>query len=251
MQVNRQLNTNIWDHISATKDAYKIYTTKENESAGIQITYSMIFVLFSIGFILIAVLIGFNLARRLSKPISNLIESANQISKGNFEAKVSEVDQFEEIKVLISSYNKMIVEIESKQNQLISKSNEDEEKRLFIEAILSLLTIGVVSLDENFNIIFYNQTANKLFKGTKNLKENKNFLKIFSEWNKIFNNFKESKKILETFQVEIIINDDLRNFNVRIIKEFKNDNINGYIVSNRRYNLIHFSRKTCCLVRYC
>ena len=69
MQVNRQLNTNIWDHISATKDAYKIYTTKESESAGIQITYSMIFVLFSIGFVLIAVLIGFNLARKLSKPI--------------------------------------------------------------------------------------------------------------------------------------------------------------------------------------
>ena len=231
MQVNRELNTNIWEHVSATKDAYEIYTTKESESAGIQITYSMIFVLFSIGFILIAVLIGFNLARRLSKPISNLIESANEISKGNFDSKVSEIDQFDEIKVLISSYNKMIGEIENKQNQLISKSNEDEEKRLFIEAILSLLTIGVISLDENFNIIFYNQTTNILFKGTKNLENNKSFLFYFSEWSKIFNNFKTSKKILENFQTEILINDDLRNFNVRIIKEFKEEKINGYIVA--------------------
>lgn len=231
MQVNRQLNINIWEHIAATKDAYKIYTTKESESAGIQITYSMIFVLFSIGFILIAVLIGFNLARKLSKPISNLIESANEISKGNFDAKVSEVDQFDEIKILISSYNKMIVEIENKQNQLITKSNEDEEKRLFIEAILSLLTIGVISLDSNFNIIFYNQTANTLFKGSIKLEESKSFLKSFPDWDKIFNNFKKSKKILENFQVEILINDDLRNFNIRIIKEFKNDNINGYIVA--------------------
>jgi len=231
MQVNRELNTNIWDHVSATKDAYNIYTDIENESAGIQITYSMIFVLFSIGFILIAVLIGFNLARRLSKPISNLIESANEISKGNFDAKVSEVDQFEEIKVLISSYNKMIVEIENKQNQLITKSNEDEEKRLFIEAILSLLTIGVVSLDSNFNIIFFNQTTNTLFKGTKKLENNINFLSNFPEWKKIFDNFNKSKKILENFQTEILINDDLRNFNIRIIKEFKDDKINGYIVA--------------------
>ena len=66
----------------------------------------------------------------------------------------------------------MIGEIESKQNQLISKSNENEEKRLFIEVILSLLTIGVISLDENFNIIFYNQTTNTLFKGTKKLENN-------------------------------------------------------------------------------
>jgi len=231
MQVNRELNTNIWDHVSATKDAYNIYTAKENESAGIQITYSMIFVLFSIGFILIAVLIGFNLAKRLSKPISNLIESANEISKGNFDAKVSEIDQFEEIKVLISSYNKMISEIENKQNQLILKSNEDEEKRLFIEAILSLLTIGVVSLDNNFNIIFFNQTTNTLFKGAKKLKNNINFLSNFPEWTKIFDNFKKSKKILENFQTEILIKDDLRNFNVRIIKEFKDDKINGYIVA--------------------
>ena len=231
MQVNRELNSNIWDHVAATKEAYNIYTTKENESAGIQITYSMIFVLFSIGFILIAILIGFNLARRLSKPISNLIESANKISKGNFDSKVSEIDQFEEIKVLISSYNKMIVEIENQQNQLIAKSNEDEEKRLFIEAILSLLTIGVVSLNSDFKIIFFNQTANTLFKKTKYLENDKSFLITFPEWNKIFENFKKSKKILENFQTEILIKSDLRNFNVRIIKEFKNNKINGFIVS--------------------
>ena len=98
-----------------------------------------------ITYILVAILIGFNLASNLSKPITNLIKSANKISEGNFDAKVSETDQFQEIKVLLSSYNKMISEIENKQNELISKSQEDEEKRIFIEAILSLLTIGVIS----------------------------------------------------------------------------------------------------------
>ena len=112
MQVNRELNSNIWDHIESTKEAYNIYISKEDESKGIQITYSMIFVLFSVCFIFIAVLIGFNLARRLSNPINNLIQSANKILDGNFDAKVSEVDAFDEIKVLISSYNKMISEIE-------------------------------------------------------------------------------------------------------------------------------------------
>ena len=40
---------------------------------------------------------------RLSKPITNLIESANKISQGNFEATVSEEDQFEEIKILLTA----------------------------------------------------------------------------------------------------------------------------------------------------
>ena len=159
VQVNRNLNSNIWNHINDTKLAYKIYTSKEEESAGIQITFSMIFVLFSFCFILIAVLIGFNLARKLSKPIGNLIESANQISKGNYSAKVSEDVKFDEIKILLTSYNKMIDEIKLKQDELLTKSEEDETKRLFIEAILSLLSVGVISLSKNFKINLYNNSV--------------------------------------------------------------------------------------------
>ncbi len=231
MQVNRNLNTNIWDHISATKEAFEIYTLKEEESSGIQITYSMIFVLFSICFILVAILIGFNLASNLSKPITNLIKSANKISEGNFDAKVSETDQFQEIKVLLSSYNKMISEIENKQNELISKSQEDEEKRIFIEAILSLLTIGVISLDKNFNILLYNKTLTKLFKNTKTFKINENFLSYFPEWKKIFENFETSNKVLLNFQYDFTLFDDKRNFNIRIIKEINDNKIEGYVVA--------------------
>ncbi len=231
MQVNRNLNTNIWDHISATKEAFEIYTVKEEESSGIQITYSMIFVLFSICFILVAILIGFNLASNLSKPITNLIKSANKISEGNFDAKVSETDQFKEIKVLLSSYNKMISEIENKQNELISKSQEDEEKRIFIEAILSLLTIGVISLDKNFNILLYNKTLTKLFRSTKTFNINDNFLSYFPEWKKIFENFETSNKVLLNFQYDFTLFDDQRNFNIRIIKEINDNKIEGYVVA--------------------
>ena len=231
VQVNRNLNKNIWKHISETRRAYEIYTLKEEESSGVQITFSMIFVLFSLCFILIAVLIGFNLARRLSKPISNLIESANEISKGNFDAKVSEDDQFDEVKVLLTSYNKMINEIQLKQNQILNKSEEDETKRIFIEAILSLLTIGVISLDDNFNINLFNKSSLKIIGKKREDLENKNFLNVFPEWSKIVDNFKKSKRLIENFQIEIMINDNTRNLNLRIIKEIKENSVSGYVVT--------------------
>jgi len=231
LQVNRELNSNIWNHISDTKLAYNIYTAKEEESAGVQISFSMIFVLFSFSFILIAVLIGFNLARRLSKPIGNLIESANQISLGNFDAKVSEDDQFDEIKILLTSYNKMIDEIKFKQTEILSKSEEDENKRLFIEAILSLLTIGVVSLNNNFDINLYNKSALKILSKDDYDLHEKNFLNVFPEWKKIFINFEESKRLIENFQFEIDINNNIRNLNLRIMKEINNDIVTGYVVT--------------------
>ena len=204
IQVNRQLNNNIWSHIKNTRRAFEIYTNQEEESAGIQITFSMIFVLFSSCFILIAVLIGFNLARRLSKPITNLIESANKISKGNFEAKVSEDDQFEEVKILLTSYNKMINEIKNKQNLLISKSEEDETKRLFIEAILSLLSTGVISLDKNLNINLVNSSAEKILSIKHNDIISKSFVDIFPQWKDFILNFNESKKVVESYRIEFL-----------------------------------------------
>ncbi len=231
LQVNRQLNQNIWDHIANTKLAYQIYTTKEEESSGVQITFSMIFVLFSLCFILIAVLIGFNFARRLSKPISNLIDSANEISKGNFNAKVSEEDQFDEIKILLTSYNKMIEEIKFKQDELLLKSESDETKRLFIEAILSLLSIGVISIDKDFKINLYNQSA-LIILGKKELDiDKRNFLEVFPEWRNIFLNFEKSERLIENLQFEININNNNRNLNLRIIKELNEKIVTGYVVT--------------------
>ena len=231
LQVNRELNTNIWNHILDTKLAYDIYTSKEEESAGVQISFSMIFALFSFCFILIAVLIGFNLARRLSRPIGNLIESANQISLGNFDSKVSEKDEFEEIRILLTSYNKMIDEIKLKQTEILSKSEQDETKRLFIEAILSLLTIGVISLNNNFDINLYNKSALKILSKKNFELDEKNFLYVFPEWKKIFTNFEQSKRLIENFQFEIEINNNIRNLNLRIMKEVKNYIISGYVVT--------------------
>ena len=229
LQVNRNLNKNIWNHIIDTKSAYNIYTSKEEQSSGVQITFSMIFVLFSLCFILIAVLIGFYLARKLSKPISNLIDSANQISKGNFDAKVSEDDQFEEIKILLTSFNRMIEEIKFKQDQIVSKSEENEIKRLFIEAILSLLTIGVISLDNDFNINFFNQSVLNILSKKYDDLNKKNFINVFPEWEKILINFQKSRRIIENFQFEINVNNNNRNLNLRIIKELIDNNITGYV----------------------
>ena len=191
----------------------------------------MIFVLFFLCFILIAVLVGFRLAGKLSKPITNLIESANEISKGNFEAKVSEDDQFDEIKVLLKSYNKMIYEIKNKQNLLITKSKDDENKRLFIEAILSVLITGVISLDNKFIINLVNKSALKMLQKNNDDLMDKNFLIVFPQWKEFIDNFSNSTNIIDQKQIEFNINENSRNLNLKIIKEIEKNHITGYVIT--------------------
>ena len=231
IQINRNLNQNIWSHIVNTRNAYEIYSLQAEKSAWRQISFSIIFILFSLCFILVAVLVGFRLAGRLSKPIRNLIESANKISQGNFEAKVSEEDQFDEIKVLLKSYNKMINEIKNKQNLLVSKSNEDESKRLFIEAILSLLTTGVISLDNKFYINLVNSSALNILQKKHSDLINRNLLEIFPEWSDMILNFEKKDEFFKQNQIEYNINDNTRNLNLKIIKEINNNHTTGYVVT--------------------
>ena len=74
------------------------------------------------------------------------------------------------------------------------------------------------------------QNAKILGKKTGDL-EKKNFLNVFPEWRKIVENFKKSKRFIENFQIETVINDNARNLNLRIIKEIKENSISGYVVS--------------------
>ena len=57
----------------------------------------MIYVLFSVCLLLIAILIGFMMANKLSTPITNLIKSSEKVSKGDFDAKITEINDSDEI----------------------------------------------------------------------------------------------------------------------------------------------------------
>ena len=86
-------------------------------------------------------------------------------------------------------------------------------------------------MDKNFNIILFNKTVTNLFKNSKDFKINDNFLNIFPEWKKIFDDFKSSKKLLLNFQYDFTIFDDQRNFNIRVIKELSGNMIEGFVIA--------------------
>ena len=68
-------------------------------------------------FISTAVAISF--ARRLTKPIINLISASENISKGELDAKVPNIEADEEIKKLNLNFNNMITRLKRQQDKLL------------------------------------------------------------------------------------------------------------------------------------
>lgn len=71
--------------------------------------YIIIFVIMGICF-LIALIISYIVARKVSKPLLNLCDSLNQVKEGNFDV-VSNVKGYDEINLLKNSFNSMAQEI--------------------------------------------------------------------------------------------------------------------------------------------
>lgn len=77
------------------------------------------------GIVLIA--ISMLLARRISKPLKSLSEAANEVSKGNLEAKV-ETEGKDEIGVLSSGFNEMVYQIKTTNENLQHEKQNIERK---------------------------------------------------------------------------------------------------------------------------
>ena len=77
LMINENINQTIYKHLIETAKAITAYNNLENNTSRIQISFSMIFVLFSLCLLLVAILLGFRMAGKLSQPIENLIKSSD------------------------------------------------------------------------------------------------------------------------------------------------------------------------------
>ena len=229
--INDDINETIYNHLFETAKAITAYKNLENKNSNIQISFSMIFVLFSVCLLLISLLLGFRMAGKLSEPISNLIKSSQKVSKGNFDAKVSEINDYDEISLLLKSFNKMIFEIEKQQKKLIENNVEIENRRLFTEAVLASLSTGVIALNKNFNITLSNESVKEIINKSEKEIIGKNLFDIFPTLVDIKSKIENNKNNNLTKQIEYNINNNIKNLFIKIATEIKQKNIIGYVVT--------------------
>lgn len=104
--------------------------------------------------VIISLGISFALARRVSRPISQMAQAAKMISKGDLSQRIR-VDSRDEVGDLARSFNRMSEELERQMGDL---SKEVSEK----EAVLSSMIEGVLAIDRDEHVILINQAAQRM-----------------------------------------------------------------------------------------
>ena len=100
---------------------------------------------------LLAILLGFNAARRMVRPIRDLALATETLRSGERPAAL-DVDRRDELGFLVESFNNMTEE-------LFRTRQELESQRSYLETLLSRLTAGVIAFDADHRLGASNRSA--------------------------------------------------------------------------------------------
>ncbi len=111
----------------------------------------------------IAVILSILIARKISRPIEEIRQGAEQLARGNLRHRLPKTG-FDEIAGLSETINGMAGELE-KRIQTISRQRNE------LEAVLSSMVEAVIAVDSNERVISMNAAARKMFELTQTVYE--------------------------------------------------------------------------------
>ncbi len=162
LYVIRPVNARVLQQLRATRANVAEYQLLEQRRAGVQVAFGLMYVAIALTLLLAAIWIGMWFANRLVAPIRQLMGAAQQISQGNLAVEVDVNPADGDLAVLGSTFNTMTSELKSQRDELVGANDTLDERRRFMEAVLSGVTAGVVGVDADGIVTLVNRSAETL-----------------------------------------------------------------------------------------
>ena len=162
--VGRLVDEKVLDHITATNQAVDEYNQLERRQGRLKTAMTLIFILVALLLLMVAIWAGLTLAERLVLPILRLVGAAEKIRDGDLTVRVEE-DKFEnELTILARAFNRMTDQLNNQRQDLVQVNQQLDERRRFIETVLSGVNAGVMGIDTDGTVRIANESAQRLLK---------------------------------------------------------------------------------------
>jgi two-component system nitrogen regulation sensor histidine kinase NtrY len=140
-------------------DKLREYAALQSRARSLQLQFNA--VLFAVALLIVgaAVWIALAVADRLVRPINELVGAAREVAAGDLGARVPEPKTRDEVGVLADAFNQMTVQLQEQTNALVGANAQLESRRALIEAVMSGVTAGVISIDSGRKVRLINASA--------------------------------------------------------------------------------------------
>jgi len=126
-------------------------------------TFALFYVGVALMLLLVAIWVGLGFSDRLVTPIRRLITAADHVSRGNLHVQVPVKEREGDFANLGAMFNTMTQQLRSQRDELVSASEQDNQRRKFTEAVLAGVTASVIGVDRVGTVTIANKSALELF----------------------------------------------------------------------------------------
>jgi two-component system nitrogen regulation sensor histidine kinase NtrY len=164
LYVSRYLNPEALRLITEADRAASDYRETLNRSRNLQLRFNAILLGVSLLIVAISIWIALTLADRLVRPVGNLLDAARKVTAGDLSARVPTSKVNDEVGTLGNAFNRMTRRLQEQTGALVAANDQLDTRRAFMEAVLSGVTAGVISVDEERVIRLINSSAEALLR---------------------------------------------------------------------------------------
>ncbi len=149
------------DKLRIIGDAYEQYGQIRLLKNPIKFNYIVTLSIVTLVIIFLATWFGLTLAKGITGPIQNLAEATDRITQGDLNSHI-DIEADDEIGVLVKSFNQMTRDLKKSKDGLIQANLSLEQRRKYMETVLSNVSAGIISADRDGVITIINRAAEKM-----------------------------------------------------------------------------------------
>ncbi len=164
----RDIDTKTYtDRLNRTRSILSDYNALLNRSRTVQLQLNIALFIVSLFIVGLAVFVALAVADRLVRPVGALVGAARRIADGDLSARVPEPNRTrtkDEIGTLASAFNSMTERLQEQTGELVAANAQIDSRRALIEAVMSGVSAGVVSVGADRTIRLANSSATTLLR---------------------------------------------------------------------------------------
>ncbi|MFI4983933.1 MAG: ATP-binding protein [Rickettsiales bacterium] len=227
--VGKYIDTDIAKLVKDSQGSVNLYKTLVTDTKKVRMKLELAFLVAVLLLYVTTIMASVRLAKYITKPINRLVEATEKLKQGDYSITLPEKSGIDETSILTRAFNEMTSTLANQRKQLVKFNKVIDERRRFIEAVLSEITAGVIAINIQGKITLSNRSAQDLLNCPgKQLDYNE----VFPEIANMLEQAKLNPNAIAQEHLEIMRDDKKKHFFVRIgVQKNTDDIIESYIVT--------------------
>ena len=227
----RAVDPTVMGAMRMIEDNVSEYSSMEEGRVSIQVAFAVLYLGFALIVLLAAIWTGIAVADRIVLPIRMLIGAADQVASGDMKVAVPVRSIDGDVGRLSGTFNKMVAEIREQQREILVAKDEVDDRRRFIEAVLSGVTAAVIGVDENRMVTIVNVSAGELLAARDDELLGRRLEEISPEIDLVMTAAMRRSRQNFRQQINLVRLGKERTLSVQVTREDSRDGSNAYVIT--------------------